>query len=99
MTESKNSKGQKVEEYSFEDWKQGNYPIDRNKAGYKKVLVSETNEIYFQYLPIEELKKIKAEQEKIYFLAVDGYFSMYCNQFKNLLIETGNEKDLIKLEI
>jgi hypothetical protein len=99
MIEYTNPKGQKVMEFNLEDWKQGNNPFEPNKSGSQKIILKETGEIYFQLLPYAELEKIRAEQRRIYWESVEGYFKMYCHQFETLFDVSGNKARLLKTEI
>jgi hypothetical protein len=99
MKEYKNAKGERIVEYGFEDWKIGINPIDPNKSGNKKLLIADSEEIYFQYLPYDELKTIRAEQERIYFESVEGYFNMFCKEYEIKFHKSEDKKRLLKTEI
>jgi hypothetical protein len=99
MKKYNNAKGERIEEYGFEDWKIGISPIDPNKSGNKKLLIADSGEIYFQYLPYDELKKIRAKQRRIYFKSVEGYFNMFCKEYEIKFHKSKDKKRLLKTEI
>lgn len=99
MKEYKNNKGERIVEYGFEDWKAGKHPVDRNKSGYKRIKKFENGEIYFNYLPIKELGKIRTEQERIFWDCVQIHLNSLKCKFTELAKQSGNKDRLLKVEI
>jgi hypothetical protein len=89
-----NKEGQLIIKYSFEDWKEGKYPMDKNLVGYQRFKNVQTGEIHLDYLPIEESQKIRQEQKKIFWDLVQNHFEYLVSVFNE------SDKDrLLKLEI
>jgi hypothetical protein len=89
-----NKEGQLIIKYSFEDWKEGKYPMDKNLVGYQRLKNVQTGEIHLDYLPIEESQKIRQEQKKIFWDLVQKHFEYLVSVFNE------SDKDrLLKLEI
>jgi hypothetical protein len=99
MKKYKNSKGITVEEYGFEDWKNRVFVSGNLKPEMRKTKILSTGEIYYFYLPLEEVEKIRAEQERIYWAAVEIHYSNLRAKFEGLILETGNKDRLLKTEI
>lgn len=98
MKEYKDSQGNIIREFDFNDWKEGKI-FDTKEPGKKPLENKDTRELWYEYLPVDQYNLIRKEQEKIYWKKVEDQFARVIEYFKNLINISFNKERLIGKEI